>query len=285
MYETKVLEKMNEVKSQIFVQKNPGHLTLIGGPCSIESPEQFTRIARPVLLSGAQWLRGGIFKMRTKPGTFQGLGLNQLDELLQAKMDLGAPVVSEVVDPRHIEEMLEFVDMFQVGSRNMYNYELLKELGKTRKPVLLKRGFSATIDEWLSAADYVVNGGNSEVILCERGIRTFETKTRNTLDLNAVAYLKAHHPFPVFVDPSHGTGVRELVKPMALAGVAAGADGLIVEVHDRPAEALSDGFQALTPAQFDVLAQEAQALKKLMSSFSSHSPGQPNLKAVVSNEG
>ena len=195
-------------------------------------------------------LRGGIFKLRTRPSSFQGLGESGY-EIVRAVRDLtGLPMVAEITDPRQLPVLLDLVDVIQVGTRNMYNYSLLKELGAIRKPVLLKRGFSALVDEWLHAAEYVTLGGNPHVILCERGIRTFETKTRNTLDLASVAWIKRHSTLPVVVDPSHGTGRPELIEPMTLAAAAAGADGVLLEVHPQPARALSDGHQAIDFEQF-----------------------------------
>ena len=239
-------------------------IVVIAGPCSIESEAHLRDTAFAVAERGASLLRGGVFKMRTSPESFQGLGRPAFEFLGRVKTDSKLPLVSEITDPRQIEMMLETVDVFQVGSRNMYNYELLKELGRIGRPVILKRAFAATIDEWIHAAEYIVRGGNDQVILCERGIRTFETATRNTLDLNAVAWIKAHTDFAVIVDPSHGTGRRELVAPMALAGIAAGADGVICEVHPRPDEALSDSFQALDYKAFgelvDGVARIGQAL-------------------------
>ena len=223
---------------------------VMAGPCSIESQDQFAAIASSVQNSGAHILRGGIFKMRTNPESFQGLGRQAFSIVQEVKQKTGMPFISEVTDPRQISDLAPFVDIFQVGSRNMYNYSLLKELGSLGKPVLLKRGFSALIDEWLKAAEYIEKPGSSQVILCERGIRSFDNKTRNTLDLGAVAYVKANSHYPVVVDPSHAVGVRELIPQLAIASAAAGADGLIVEVHNEPEKALSDGFQALTPEDF-----------------------------------
>lgn len=237
-----------------------GGLTLIAGPCSIESREHLLETAQGVRAAGASMLRGGIYKMRTSPTSFQGVGQSGFGYVSEVKREVGMPLVSEVTDPRQVGDFAEVVDMFQVGSRNMYNYELLKELGQLRKPVLLKRAFAATVDEWIKAADYVVRGGNNDVLLCERGIRTFEPTTRNTLDLNSVAYLKAHTSFPVVVDPSHGTGRPELILPMSLAAVGAGADALIIEVHPRPSEALSDADQALNFAQFAEIARQVTAV-------------------------
>ncbi|MCB9072799.1 MAG: 3-deoxy-7-phosphoheptulonate synthase [Bdellovibrionaceae bacterium] len=228
----------------------PKKFYVIAGPCSIESPEQFRETAAFVKEHGASILRGGIYKMRTKPNSFQGVGAEALQWIAEIKKEMAMPLISEVTDPRQIPALNDYLDGYQVGSRNMYNYELLKDLGTYNKPVLLKRGFSALLDEWLNAAQYVLNGGNTSVLLCERGIRTFETKMRNTLDLASVAYLKQHCNLPVIVDPSHGTGDRNLVAPMACAAVAAGADGIMVEVHPDPAEALSDGFQALNFENF-----------------------------------
>lgn len=235
-------------------------IPVIAGPCSIENREHLLETAHAVKAVGATLLRGGIFKMRTSADSFQGLGQGAFSFINEVKREVGMGLVSEVVDPRQISDMHDFVDMFQVGSRNMYNYSLLKELGHTQKPVLLKRGFSATVDEWLKAADYVLGGGNSNVVLCERGIRSFETTTRNTLDLNSVAYIKAHSSLPIIVDPSHGTGRPELIKPMSLAAIAAGADGLIIEVHPRPKEALSDGHQALTFEMFEDVMKASRAV-------------------------
>lgn len=233
-------------------------VVIMAGPCSIESEEHLRGTGHAVANRGASFLRGGVFKMRTNPESFQGIGTPAFEFLPRVKTEVGLPLVSEITDPRQIEVMSGIVDVYQVGARNMYNYELLKELGRTTRPVILKRAFSATIDEWIHAAEYVVRGGNNRVVLCERGIRTFETATRNTLDLNAVAWLKAHTDFPVIVDPSHGTGRRELVMPMALAGIAAGADGIICEVHPRPDEALSDAFQALDYAAFENLVEQVE---------------------------
>ena len=198
-------------------------------------------------------LRGGLFKMRTRPESFQGLGSEAFSIAKQVKQEVQLPFVSEITDPRQMSDMYDVVDMFQVGSRNMHNYSLLKELGQQNKPVLLKRSFSGRIEEWLMSAEYILKEGNPNVILCERGIRTFETATRNTFDLNAVAYLKQNTHLPVIADPSHGTGQRPLVRPMALAAAAAGADGIIVEVHPRPDQAKSDGFQALNTNDFEDL--------------------------------
>jgi len=235
--------------------------TVIAGPCAIESAEQFSLIAEKTRSLGAVMLRGGIFKLRTSPDSFQGLGNNGLAVAREIRDRVGMPVVSEVVDPRQIEVMCEAVDMFQVGTRNMYNYALLKELGLAGKPVLLKRGFSARLEEWMLAAEYILRGGNQDVVLCERGIRTFEVATRNTLDLSAVALIKQTFELPVLVDPSHATGLRSLIEPMSLAAAAAGADGLLLEVHNDPAAALSDSEQSLDFEDFSGLMDR---LKKLL---------------------
>lgn len=237
-----------------------GEFAVIAGPCSIESEEQFFKTGQFVRSHSASLLRGGLFKLRTSPESFQGHGQSAYEIATKVKTQLGMPFVSEITDPRQIEEMESVVDMFQVGSRNMHNYALLKELGQTKKPVLLKRGFAGLINEWLLAAEYIVKHGNPNVILCERGIRTFETATRNTLDLNAVAYIKARTHLPIIADPSHGTGMSDLVIPMARAAFAAGADGIMVEVHPEPAKALSDGFQALTFEMFESMMDQLQKM-------------------------
>lgn len=236
---------------------------LIAGPCAVESPEQVTSIARQVSAAGAQLLRGGAFKPRTSPYTFGGLGAEGLELLCRAGRETGMPVVSEITDPRQLSLFRE-VDVLQVGARNMQNFELLRELGRQEKPVLLKRSFGATVTELLQAAEYILAGGNERVILCERGIRTFETDSRATLDVAGIAALKEQSHLPVLADPSHAAGRRELVTPLALAAAAAGADGLMIEVHDRPAEALSDGRQALTCGEFVRLARRVQALTALL---------------------
>lgn len=223
---------------------------LIAGPCSIESYDLFRQVALEVKKQGATALRGGIFKMRTHSNTFQGLGAEAIEIVKTVKKEVNLPFVSEITDPRQMDLLSEVVDLFQVGARNMHNYELLKELGKAQRPVLLKRGLAAYLDEFLAAADYILKEGNEQVILCERGIRTFERSTRNTLDLSAVPYLKKRTGLRVMVDPSHGTGLRELVSPMCWAAAAVGADGIMVEVHPEPSRALSDGPQALTFEDF-----------------------------------
>lgn len=235
---------------------------VIAGPCSLESEEHFLSTAAKVKNSGASMYRGGIYKMRTSPQSFQGLGESAFDFLMKHKAETQLPIVSEITDPRQISKLIEVVDILQVGSRNMYNYELLKELSKTSKPILFKRAFSATLDEWLKAADYLQINGHHNVILCERGIRTFETKTRNTLDLNAVAYLKKYSSYPVIVDPSHGTGRADLVPQLSKAAIAMGADGLLIEAHENPQTALSDGDQALPMENLKQLIQELDQIAK-----------------------
>ncbi len=228
-------------------------LAVVAGPCSVESREMLLSVAKEVQSAGAQLLRGGAFKPRTSPYAFQGLGEEALCYLAEARRETGMPVVTELMDPREALLVLKYADVIQVGARNMQNFRLLKELGMQKTPVLLKRGMSSTIRELLMSAEYIMSEGNYNVILCERGIRTFEDATRNTLDLSAVPVLKQLTHLPVLVDPSHGTGKWDLVAPMALAAVAAGADGVMVEVHPRPEEALSDGPQALLPSRFHQL--------------------------------
>ena len=237
---------------------------VMAGPCSVESAEQVGAVAQSVAASGARILRGGAFKPRTSPYSFQGYGEEALKWMRAAADASGMAVISEVMDLRQIEMMMRYVDCLQVGARNMQNFDLLKELGRVRKPVLLKRGLSATIEEWLLSAEYVLAGGNGQVILCERGIRTFETYTRNTLDISAIPVVKKRSHLPIVVDPSHGTGRREKVIPMARAAVAAGADGLIIEVHNNPEKALSDGPQSLYPDQFDRLMGELRIIAPVL---------------------
>jgi len=222
---------------------------IIAGPCSVENEKQIIEVAKAVKKAGAGLLRGGAFKPRTSPYSFQGLGVAGLKLLLKAKAETGMPIVTEIMSEEHIDEFAD-VDVLQVGARNMQNFDLLKRLGKLDKPILLKRGIAATIEEWLMSAEYIMSEGNSNVILCERGIRTYETYTRNTLDLSAIPVLKERTHLPVIVDPSHASGISRLVKPMSLASVGAGADGLIIEVHNDPAHALCDGAQSLRPEQF-----------------------------------
>jgi 3-deoxy-7-phosphoheptulonate synthase len=235
-------------------------IAVIAGPCSVESREQLLAAAHAVKAAGASFLRGGAFKPRTSPYEFQGLGEAGLKLLAEAREQTGLKVVTEVMDADDLPVCLEYADVLQLGARNMQNYSLLKRLGAAGKPVLLKRGPSATIREWLMAAEYIVSNGNYQVALCERGIRTFETATRNTLDLNAVPVLKALTHLPVVVDPSHGIGIRAHVAAMARAGVAAGADALMVEVHPRPEQALSDGQQSLTPPEFEELMRQVRVI-------------------------
>ena len=229
------------------------YLALIAGPCSVECEEQISEVAARVKAAGAAFLRGGAFKPRTSPYAFQGLRAEGLELLRHARRETGLPIVTEIMSAAHMV-LFEDVDIIQVGARNMQNFELLKELGKCDKPILLKRGLANTIEELLMSAEYIMAAGNEKVILCERGIRTFETMTRNTLDISAIPLLKKLSHLPVVVDPSHAAGVSSLVEPLALAAVAAGADGLIIEVHNDPPHALSDGAQSLTPDQFDKLA-------------------------------
>ncbi|OGS19910.1 MAG: 3-deoxy-7-phosphoheptulonate synthase [Elusimicrobia bacterium RIFOXYA2_FULL_39_19] len=228
-------------------------IVVIAGPCSVESRERTIDVAQKVKKYGACCLRGGAFKPRTSPYAFQGLGEEGLKYLREAKIATGLPVVTEIMSPETLELVSEYADVLQIGARNMQNYDLLKEVGSINKPVLLKRGLSATVEELLMSAEYIMSKGNYNVILCERGIRTYETATRFTLDLNAVPVIKHHSHLPVIVDPSHGVGVRRYIPAMALAAVAAGADGLIIEVHSKPEEALCDGAQSLLPEQFSQL--------------------------------
>ena len=240
-----------------------GYFTMIAGPCSVESEAQIVEVAQAVKASGANLLRGGAFKPRTSPYAFQGMGAEGIRLLLKAKEATGLPIVTEIMNISTLDLFAD-VDVIQVGARNMQNFDLLKELGKTKKPILLKRGLANTIQELLMSAEYIMSEGNEKVILCERGIRTFETATRNTLDLSAVAVLHNLTHLPVVVDPSHATGKAELVPPMAMAAAAAGADGIMVEVHNNPAAALCDGAQSLTPAQFDELNRRVQRLREVL---------------------
>ncbi len=233
-----------------------GAPVVIAGPCSVESREQILETARAVKQAGASLLRGGAFKPRTSPYSFQGLGEEGLKLLAEAGEETGLPVISEVMDPENLDLVAEYVDVLQLGARNMQNFHLLKKIGQAGKPVLLKRGLSATIEEWLMSAEYILNEGNSHVILCERGIRTFETATRNTLDLSAVPVIRHLSHLPIIVDPSHGTGKWRYVAPMSRAALAAGADGLMVEVHPDPERALSDGPQSLTLDNFRGMMEE-----------------------------
>jgi 3-deoxy-7-phosphoheptulonate synthase len=241
------------------------HFQIMAGPCSVESPEQILTIAKSVRASGASILRGGAFKPRTSPYDFQGLRADGLEMLLEAKRQTGMPIVTEIMNANHLP-MFEHVDIIQVGARNMQNFELLKELGMTKKPVLLKRGLANTLLELLMSAEHIMAGGNENIILCERGIRTFETYTRNTLDISAAPMLRELTHLPVVIDPSHGTGFARLVQPMALAAAAAGAHGLIIEVHNDPVNALCDGAQSLTPEQFDVLTEKVRRIRDVVAS-------------------
>ncbi len=235
-------------------------IVVMAGPCSVESREGLFEAARDVSKAGARILRGGAFKPRTSPYSFQGLGVEGLKYLAEARQETGLPVISELMDPRDLDVVCEYVDIIQIGARNMQNFMLLKELGRVDKPVLLKRGLSATIKELLMSAEYIAANGNSNIILCERGIRTFETATRNTLDLSAVPVLKAESHLPVVVDPSHAVGTWQFVAPVSRAAVAVGADGLLIEVHPDPENAMSDGAQSLKPGKFETLMQELRPI-------------------------
>ena len=235
------------------IQIGGSDIVIIAGPCAVESKEQLFSTSRSVKAGGASILRGGAFKPRSSPYNFQGMGEEGLKLLSEIRKETGLPVVTEVMDTRQVELVASYADMLQIGSRNMQNYPLLKEVGMSKKPVLLKRGMMATVEEFLMAAEYILSQGNDQIVLCERGIRTFETSTRNTLDLSAVPMLKRLTHLPVIVDPSHGTGLRWMVPPMAKAAIAVGADGLIMEVHYKPEEALCDGFQSLSLDEFDLL--------------------------------
>ena len=260
---SKVSRKTNQENTIVNikgVQAGGSEILIIAGPCAVESREQLFETARSVKSDGANILRGGAFKPRTSPYNFQGLGEDGLKLLGIIREETGLPIVTEVMDTRQFEMVASYADMIQIGSRNMQNYPLLKEAGMCRKPVLLKRGMMATVEEFLLAAEYILSQGNDQVILCERGIRTFETSTRNTLDLSAVPMLKRLSHLPVIVDPSHGTGLRWMVPAMAKAAIAAGADGLIIEVHYKPEEALCDGYQSLDLNEFGQLMAD---LKKI----------------------
>jgi 3-deoxy-7-phosphoheptulonate synthase len=241
-----------------------GNFSVIAGPCSVESEEQIIGVAKDVQKSGAALMRGGAFKPRTSPYSFQGMGASGLDLLLEAKAATGMPIVTELMSPKYCQLFEDKVDVIQIGARNMQNFDLLKEVGKLSKPVLLKRGLSSTYEEWIMSAEYIMSEGNENVILCERGIRTFETYTRNTLDVSAIPAIKQMSHLPVIVDPSHSAGMYWMVEPLALAAVAAGADGLIIEVHNDPAKALCDGQQSLTPERFNNLMGKVSALVDLV---------------------
>lgn len=236
------------------------HLALIAGPCSVESHEQVLEIAKAAKASGANMLRGGAFKPRTSPYSFQGLGMEGLDILCEVRNEVGLPIVTELMSPDYLDVFNEKVDLIQIGARNMQNFDLLKQLGQLDRPILLKRGLNATYEEWIMSAEYIMASGNENVILCERGIRTFETYTRNTLDLQCIPVLKKKTHLPVIIDPSHAGGKWWLVEPMAKASVAAGADGLMVEVHNDPESALCDGAQSLKPAKYDELLRQIKQI-------------------------
>ncbi len=241
----------------------PDNLTIMAGPCAVESEEQLLSTAHAVKAAGANFVRGGAYKPRTSPYSFQGLEVEGLKYMAKAREETGLNVICEVTSERAIEAAAKYVDMIQIGARNMQNFYLLKEAGKSGIPVLLKRGLAATIDEWLNAAEYIIAEGNENIVLCERGIRTFETATRNTLDISAVPVIKEKSHLPIIVDPSHATGVRSYVEPLAKSAIAAGADGLMIEVHPNPAKALSDGPQSLTFEQFDNLCKHLEPYAKL----------------------
>lgn len=242
-----------------------GNFNIIAGPCSIESMDQINKIASYLSKNKVKILRGGAFKPRTSPYSFQGLGFEGLKYLKECGEKYNMKVISEILDPRDVERAINYVDIIQIGSRNMQNYTLLKEVGKVEKPVMLKRGMTATIEEWLMAAEYIALEGNDNIILCERGIRTFDNYTRNTLDLTVVPILKSLTKLPIIVDPSHGTGVRELVTPMSKAAAAVEADGIMVEVHFRPEEALSDGHQSIDFREFDQLVIDTNKVHECIS--------------------
>ncbi len=244
------MEESNDHKTKIIKIKDiligGNKKVIISGPCAVEEEATMLEMVGELKIAGVHMLRGGAFKPRTSPFDFQGLGFEGLAILKRAGEKYNLPVSSEILDPRDVERALDYIDVIQIGSRNMYNYSLLKEIGKTRVPIILKRGMNATYKEWIYAAEYIIQGGNEKIIFCERGIRSFVTETRNTLDLNAVPYIKQNTNFPIIVDPSHGTGIREFVSPMSMAALACGADGLIIEAHKEPDKALSDGAQSIT---------------------------------------
>ncbi len=249
---------------------------VIAGPCSVESEMQLLETARAVKASGADMLRGGAFKPRTSPYAFQGLGIQGLKILDKARQETGLPIITEVVDPRDVSWVAEFADVLQIGTRNMQNFSLLKEVGKSGRPALLKRGMYSTLEEWLNCAEYILSEGNPDVILCERGIRTFETYTRNTLDLSAVPAIKELSHLPIIIDPTHSTGRISLIESMSMAAAAAGADGMIVEVHHKPQEALCDADQALTPDSFATMMKRLRPLSSFLESLPSASTAKTN---------
>ena len=248
------------------VKIGEGMFQVIAGPCSVESEEQIIEVAKAVKAAGATLLRGGAFKPRTSPYAFQGMRAEGLELLKEARKETGMPIVTEIMDLSHLD-LFEDVDVIQVGARNMQNFELLKALGRTDKPILLKRGLANTMEELLMSAEYIMAGGNSKVMLCERGIRTFENYTRNTMDVSAIALLKEKSHLPIIADPSHAAGISRLVRPLALAAVAAGADGLMIEVHNDPAHALCDGPQALKPDEFKEVVREVEAVRNIIKDF------------------
>lgn len=266
MKNLKLASKENKPRTVVHVSGVDigGGFTVMAGPCSVESEEQVIETAIAVKAAGADMLRGGAFKPRTSPYAFQGLGLNGLKILAKAREETGLPVVTEVLDPRDVSWVAEFADVLQIGTRNMQNFSLLREVGRAGRPVLLKRGMYSTLEEWLNCAEYILSEGNPDVILCERGIRTFESYTRNTLDLSAVPAIRELTHLPIVIDPTHSTGRISLIGPMSLASVAAGADGLLIEVHYRPQEALCDADQALTPGMFAEIMARIRPLKAFM---------------------
>jgi 3-deoxy-7-phosphoheptulonate synthase len=253
---------------------------VIAGPCSVESEKQILDTAHAVKAAGADMLRGGAFKPRTSPYSFQGLGIQGLKILEKAKKETGLPIVTEVVDPRDVSWVAEFADVLQIGTRNMQNFSLLKEVGAAGRPVLLKRGMHSTLEEWLNCAEYILSEGNPDVILCERGIRTFETYTRNTLDLSAVPAIKELSHLPIIIDPTHSTGRISLIASMSMAAVAAGADGMMVEVHHKPREALCDAGQALTPEMFANIMRRLRPLKSFLNNLPMEPTAKKNLAIV-----
>lgn len=262
-----VSREFNPVSSVVNVsgiEIGGGDAVVMAGPCAVESLEQLLQVAKIVKAGGAQFLRGGAYKPRTSPYSFQGLEAKGLEYLAKARSETGLKIVTEVTEVESVETVAKYADMLQIGARNMQNFRLLKEVGRCDKPVMLKRGISGTLSEWLNAAEYILNEGNTNLVLCERGIRTYEEYTRNTLDLSAVAAIKHLSHLPIIVDPSHGTGKWRMVKPMALAAIAAGADGLMIEVHPDPAKALSDGPQSLTPENYADTMRSITKLAKFM---------------------
>ncbi|MEN8904726.1 MAG: 3-deoxy-7-phosphoheptulonate synthase [Clostridiales bacterium] len=266
----KELKKTPSIIKAGNVEIGGNKITIIAGPCAVESEKSFLSIAHLVKKSGANFLRGGAYKPRTSPYSFKGLEEDGLKIMAQAKLETGLSIVTEVVDPRDVELVVHYVDMLQIGARNMQNFRLLQEVGLSNKPVLLKRGLSATIEEWLMAAEYIISSGNPNVILCERGIRTFETSTRNTLDISAIPVVKENSHLPILVDPSHAAGTHKYIDSLSKAAIAAGADGLVVEVHNEPENAMSDGPQSLKPEKFTKLIEElkpvSEAVNKIIGS-------------------